>query len=221
MSLLERRRALIVAQNKDNIVLPKEYIKLNYIEGTGTQWIDTKYLCADDYTPYRIKCRFKMTTIPTATQFVFGTNGHSTGVENTLSLSVDVSRGKFVVSRLGKTGSGLRFSTLDTELHEFEYIFNEGSYFDKVFIEGSEQQASLTGVSSKRNMGLFGRLSEGTSISSNLAKCQIYSFELYGQTELHRKFVPAQRKSDGVIGLYDIITNTFLTNSGTGEFIGG
>ena len=206
--------------NKDDIVLPKEYIKLNYIEGTGTQWIDSKYLCADDYTPNKVKCRFKMTNI-TSGSFIFGTNGHSTGVQNTLSLSIDISRGKFVFSRLGKTGSGLRFGTLDMELHDFEYVFNDGSYFDNVFIDGSEQPASLTGVSSNKNMGLFGRLSEGTSISSNIAKCQMYGFELYGQTELHRKFVPAQRKSDGVIGMYDIVTNTFLTNSGTGEFIGG
>ena len=220
MSLLERRRALLIAQNKDNIVLPSDYIKLNYIEGTGTQWINTNYLCKDDYTPYRVKCKFKMTTIPNATQFIFGTNNYPNGVLNILSVSVDVSRKKFVVSRFGKTGSGLRFSTLDTELHEFEYIFNEGSYFDKVFIEGSEQQASLTDISSKRNMGLFGRL-DTTINSSAIAQCQIYSFEMYGQNENNMILVPAQRKSDGVVGMYDTVTNTFLTNSGTGDFIGG
>ena len=209
-----------MAQNKNAIVLPKEYTKLNYIEGTGTQWIDTKYLCADDYTPYRVKCKFKMTNISTGS-FIFGTNSHSSGVANTLSLSVDVSRGKFVVSRLGKSGSGLRFGTLDMELHDFEYIFQDGSYFDGVFIDGSEQQASLTNIASDKNMGLFARLSEGSSISSGVGKCRIYGFELYGKREMERKFVPAQRKSDGVIGMYDIVTNVFVTNSGTGEFIGG
>ena len=33
--------------------------------------------------------------------------------------------------------------------------------------------------------------------------------------------VPARRDSDGEIGMYDLVTNTFFTNSGTGEFIAG
>ena len=220
MSLLNRRRAIIMAQNKSDIVLPKEYTKLNYIEGTGTQWIDTGYACTSDYKPYRIKCRFRMTSIPTATQFIFGTNQHPSGVAYVISLSVDASRKKFVTSRLGTSGSGFRFGTLDTEVHDYEYVFKEGSYFDGAFVEGTEQQASLTGISSGKNMGLFARLDTGVN-TATLGKCQIYGYELYGKTELERKFVPAQRKSDGVIGMYDIVTNVFVTNSGTGEFIGG
>jgi hypothetical protein len=44
---------------------------------------------------------------------------------------------------------------------------------------------------------------------------------MYGQNENNMILVPAQRKSDGVIGMYDVVTNVFVTNSGTGEFIGG
>ena len=122
MNLLERRRGLLIAQaEKDDIVLPSDYIKLNYIESTGDQWIDTNYVCKDDYTPYRVKCKFRYTD---TSGFVFGTNIHPTGVANALSLSADNSRGKFVFTRLGNSGSGLRFGNLDTELHEFDFIFN-------------------------------------------------------------------------------------------------
>jgi len=32
---------------------------------------------------------------------------------------------------------------------------------------------------------------------------------------------PARRDSDGVIGMYDLVSRTFKTNSGSGAFIAG
>ena len=32
--------------------------------------------------------------------------------------------------------------------------------------------------------------------------------------------IPAKRKSDNVIGLYDMVSRQFFTNSGTGSFTG-
>ena len=39
--------------------------------------------------------------------------------------------------------------------------------------------------------------------------------------EITHKFIPCYRKADDVIGLYDSITETFYTNSGTGSLIKG
>jgi hypothetical protein len=50
---------------------------------------------------------------------------------------------------------------------------------------------------------------------------QIYGCKIYEGTELIRDFVPCYRKSDNVIGLYDLANNEFYTNNGTGEFIKG
>lgn len=36
-----------------------------------------------------------------------------------------------------------------------------------------------------------------------------------------RNFIPCYRKSDNVIGMYDLITKTFYENAGTGTFIKG
>jgi hypothetical protein len=38
---------------------------------------------------------------------------------------------------------------------------------------------------------------------------------------LVRNFIPCYRKSDNVIGMYDVINDAFYTNSGTGTFIKG
>jgi hypothetical protein len=51
---------------------------------------------------------------------------------------------------------------------------------------------------------------------------RLYRGKIYDNTNhLMRDFIPARRKSDNVLGLYDIITNTFYINSGTGTFVAG
>lgn len=48
-----------------------------------------------------------------------------------------------------------------------------------------------------------------------------YSFKIWKGDTLLREFVPCYRKSDNVIGMYDIVEGTFYTNCGTGQFLAG
>lgn len=52
---------------------------------------------------------------------------------------------------------------------------------------------------------------------------KLYSFTMndVASGNAIRNFVPCYRKSDNVIGLYDTVTGTFFTNSGTGAFTKG
>lgn len=51
---------------------------------------------------------------------------------------------------------------------------------------------------------------------------QIHYFRYYDKTDtLICDLVPCYRKSDGVIGMYDIVRKIFLTNAGTGSFTKG
>jgi hypothetical protein len=49
----------------------------------------------------------------------------------------------------------------------------------------------------------------------------VYEFELYDGGVLARKFIPCYRKSDNVIGFYDIINDTFITTIGSGTLTKG
>lgn len=52
-------------------------------------------------------------------------------------------------------------------------------------------------------------------------KGRIYSADCYnGETKVH-ELIPCYRKSDNVIGMYDVITSSFLTNSGSGTLTKG
>ena len=53
------------------------------------------------------------------------------------------------------------------------------------------------------------------------AKFRCYGFRISnGQSHL-LNFIPAKRNSDGAIGMYDLVSNAFFENSGTGVFIAG
>ena len=46
-------------------------------------------------------------------------------------------------------------------------------------------------------------------------------FKIWNNDSLVRDFVPCYRKSDSVIGLYDLVSQTFFINQGSGSFIKG
>lgn len=48
--------------------------------------------------------------------------------------------------------------------------------------------------------------------------CSIYYFKMYESGTLIRDLVPCYRKLDNEIWMYDLVTNTFYTNAGTGTF---
>lgn len=57
--------------------------------------------------------------------------------------------------------------------------------------------------------------------SSNAVAKRIYAFIATENGEEKVALYPAKRVLDGVVGLYDIVSNTFLPNIGTGTFTGG
>ena len=53
------------------------------------------------------------------------------------------------------------------------------------------------------------------------AKARIYSLTMKKNETIIRDFIPCYRKSDGLVGLWDKVTNKFYTNDGAGLFLKG
>ena len=64
---------------------------------------------------------------------------------------------------------------------------------------------------------IFNSHGEPTLMSS----MQLYELKMWKDDVLVRNFIPCYRKSDNVIGLYDLVNNVFYLNQGTGTFIKG
>lgn len=63
---------------------------------------------------------------------------------------------------------------------------------------------------------LFSRASEGKP--GNNAKMTLHNCKIHSGDVLIRDFIPAERDSDGEVGLYDMVNKKFYTNAGTGIF---
>ena len=50
---------------------------------------------------------------------------------------------------------------------------------------------------------------------------RIHSCKIYNYGALVRDYVPARRESDGVVGFYDLVSDTLFINNGSGNFIAG
>ena len=53
------------------------------------------------------------------------------------------------------------------------------------------------------------------------SRARIYYMKITDGETLVRDMVPVRYDSTGALGMYDLVTNTFYTNDGTGTFIAG
>ena len=195
--------------------LPDGYTELEYIESTGTQWIDNIIKPNQKYS-FEIKYKH---TVSTGYQTLFavydGGNGYSygfmegsadrgnyaySGNSNTFTLSYDTS----TIYTLYYDGINKKVYRNETEIVDFS---------DTTGFSGT------TGVAPR----LFNMINgEHHSNSFNYPfKGYAYGFKVYDDNNnLVRNLIPAKNAS-GVVGMYDLVRGQFYENAGTGEFIGG
>lgn len=61
----------------------------------------------------------------------------------------------------------------------------------------------------------------GGLLPFQVKELSVYEMRTYDNNTLTHNLIPVERQIDGVLGLYDTITDTFYTNSGTGTFVKG
>lgn len=206
-----RRRMMM--QKGTPSILPAGYNQLNFIESTGTQYINTGYKVKSDYNPYKIMIDFQLTN---GSGKVIG--AMSSGKSKPLRFGTSAE--KWYFSHYGNTMIGsATFGVADAERHTMEYLFGEGVYLDGVLAPETVQSAS---ASSNCDLPLYLFAENYYGRATSISEIRLYRCKLYEANEvLARDFVPCQRTTDGAIGLFDTVTQQFFSNAGTGEFIGG
>ena len=183
--------------------LPSGYKRLEYIQSTGTQYIDTGFVPNQD-----TRVLMDITPSATTTQWVFGSRDAS--YKNTYCLpimSVTRVRSDYNSGDLTKTvPSVLRRVIIDKNKNNA--LFGEVSF--------SHTYASFN---SGFSLLLFS-VNTGGAVNANMFKGKTYSCKIYDNGTLVRDFVPCQ-KPDGTIGLWDDVNSLFYGNAGTGTFTAG
>ena len=196
----------------DGVVLPSEYQRVEYIESIGTQYINLPY----GFEPadvVDIKASFN--GIETDKSMV-APNRWNDNSNRFSVLYCQEFRGKFyfgVAFGVNPTGNTLlvQNAEVDTDLHRVVYR-------DFVFVMTDKGIAIGFGVS------VFGtetyplRLFYGYNANTSGKMSHFVHTKADG-----RKIAlfACYRKSDGVIGMYDVENDVFYTNDGTGEFTKG
>ena len=83
-------------------------------------------------------------------------------------------------------------------------------------------QAGSSVTATTKGIAIFTRHKENDTVDYTIKNMWLYRWKVYDNDTLVQDLVPAMRKSDDVIGLYDVVSGNFFTNAaGSGSFSGG
>lgn len=192
------------------ISLPKEYEELEYIEGNGTQYIDTG-VKPTAQTSVIVKAKLLSLTGGPSFCGSLGTNG----VNGILIGTNSTGDGAFYINSTSTSISGVIINA--NKIYEISVSGTTVS----IQKEGEAVQTISNTVSvsaNNNNIYMIGRNNNG--VAERFGSFNYYYMKIYDNGVLVRNFIPSKRKSDNVIGMYDTVSNNFFTNSGTGTFTG-
>ena len=184
-----------------NINVPAEYVRLDSISSSGTQFIDSGIKATSNIT---VEIDFSDFTI-SGDKFLFGFrpgNWEGLGINNNGHLWC----------YYGNNGSATGYTV--TSLTSGVVKLENG----KVTVN-KNVVATFTPTSFSYNANLF---IFGVNNSGNMAygaSFALHECAMWNDGILVRDFVPVKRKSDDVLGLYDFVEGIFYTNSGSGDFV--
>ena len=193
--------------------LPSGYTRVDYIQSTGTQYIDTGYKA----TPTTgVEIDFQFSSITPLQQRFFGVETSNSDYLNYHMYINSVSNWAYAF--IDGTGNWVNTGVAaNTNRHTIKFNTTSG----KVIIDSTtlDIASSTRTKTTQSNMRIFAAADTG----SPNAKVKLYSFKMYSNnnTGLVRDMVPCIKNSTGEVGMYDLVTNTFYGNSGTGQFIVG
>ena len=190
------------ANELTNVIV--SYQKVEYIESSGTQYIDTlfkpnqniKIELDFNYTINQDKRLFGTRVGYRNSQFEFVTFAENTNFQ------VRFGNENYEVSRFS---TGRHTLSLDKNIYKLD---NNSTTIS------NSQIFNVT-----YNLCLFAYNNAGDVQA--LSTYEMYSCKLYDNGDLIRNFIPCYRITDNVIGLYDIINKQFYTNQGSGTFLKG
>ena len=180
----------------------KGYQELEYIESTGSQYINTGIMCAENNT-YQTNLDVLYTTTSPANQ-IMGFNGHA-------GMGIGSEGAAFWEC----SGHGLTANTR----YNLEWTKSPGQGIRK--INGTTYTVNSNSNGWSGPLLLFAATtSSGDSSINYYCHSRLYSAKIYINNVLSRDLVPVIGE-DGRIGMYDKVTKRFFNNRGSGNFIAG
>ena len=187
--------------------LPAEFQEVEYLESTGTQYIDSLVHVNNND---QIEMVFESTQLNITQRFfggTYNTSGASFGTRSDDNVFMCMGNGIWEYTNINvQTNTKYKISVDNTGL----WLLNGITLYSK------KQITSSNGF----NMCLMCSNAKGIIYYETPMRLFSYIHKNNNGTPV-RNFVPCYRKADNVAGLYDLVNGVFYTNAGTGTFIVG
>lgn len=192
---------------------PTQYKELEYIESSGTQYIDTG-LAADNDTRIDIKVQPKSGN----NTFLFG--GRDNDQYNSFALEVfHNGRPEIVYIEYGTEAQTVDcMRSLNVDSIRINIFIDGGRGGKDGFVDAKNVSFTKQSFSASNNMFLFGLNDRGIFTAGTT--CRLYRCEIFKNGRRIRWFVPVLDNNDEPC-LYDLIRKEFYYNQGHGKFVPG
>lgn len=190
--------------------LPLGYKKLEYLKATGTQLINTGIRGGDDDLVIDVVCKYSVWVQYGAILGNWIQDGYN--AIRIITAGTDNDNLLFNYNNLSGAGTTLAFAPKNTRLH---IVLQKGS----VTVNGvTTTILPQTGTANNTVIALFNRNIDNPA-NRNIG-LEVESYSVSKNNVVIQNLVPCQRY-DNVLGMYDTVSDTFLTNAGTGDFVAG
>lgn len=184
--------------------LPSGYTELEYIQSSGTQYIDTGFKPNQDT---RVVTKFDMMQTDTTWRKLWGSGSGSYNLDFALWNSGTTKLQSYYGT---KTNNAVPITDMSLNVDANKNIWKysgETITFDK------------NNFTCAYSMYIF-NVNKDNSPAYLPGMMKLYLFKIYDNDVLVRDFIPCKNPS-GTIGLYDSVNNQFYQNAGSGTFIAG
>ena len=204
------KKFLYVNSESEHGELPDGYTQVEYIQGTGTQYIDIR---SKMYNNSKIELCFSFDVMQQNCS-IFGSR--LSGISNNFEIAsqnpnfpIYLDFGSFQTSR----------ATYNNAVINTKYICTISKSLRAVYNENHTLLASNTTLISEDNETPSNALIFYTAggYSQNKLKGKVYYCKIWENGVLVRNMIPCKNPSN-VAGMYDIVNRVFYTNAGSGTF---
>ena len=201
----------------DDVVLPSEYQRVEYIESSGTQYIDLPYgFLPTDF----VQIKSAIATSESIEKYMVAASQWNTN--NNRFAMAGIGRSGTVSRPFGcaignkSTSDGLLYGLFNNDGNVHEFVYRDGLFISPDINSacGFSAENGFTFGSETTNIRLF--FGWNTPTKGKIA----YFVHTKADNRKIAMFA-CYRKSDGVIGMYDVENDVFYTNDGTGDFSKG
>ena len=192
-ALLNRRRYM---GKVDGGILPPGYTQLVGIKNTSTAYLPIS-------VPLGTNVRYEFESMGNSAHFSWNTSGNK---------EIIIFNSGSTRCYLNGAFSAPSFST--TTRYKIAIDLARESEYARAYIDDLLVRETAVNINTGSSIQLFRDANRGNNL-----RITIYAFKAYSGESLVNDYIPAMRKSDNKVGVYDIASNEFITSPNGVDFV--